>query len=635
MEKTLVAVYKNINGNITLAIESAFRKAVFFRLANYLDNGVYGIFFDLPSSPCYRSFCDTKIENEVQRCYGALPKRYKDSFFVAIRPRRYNVKQGRADAFSCENGVKGALYELLNGKKEYSLLLGEMPSSFSHLYFTDSEGLLEAGGLNALIKISQTTLKNVFPAVNISKSSLSQSIIRKKTTSEIKSTPFSAIKTAKRKSQISYSAFEGLYLTENHLKNTQKDKNNALYLKKIFVFDTPTTEKASVFRHFIIKKDYPRFAYRTAIAASRIFTKTVEKGCTNVNSAVDCALILTALVPMNMFLLLGTAEALESCELLFNTLEEAICVGEIKKDCGKLLFLLVVLEKLYSLRTDSDSRFWSLKLRTENLISIVQAYIKTNIAIHNDIFLSLCYKDTRVNIASPQAVPPLLAAFFSKNDTAPYSFSTDNLSRLEPALCTLICAANICFDGIFYHALNSSPVFLARSTLLGRAEQFNGTKSEKFPKTLTASFEPQSKSAFLSCSAFSPVKLRFSAVGADITLLPYAAYLEKLYRHFSTHNNSIADIYCFISSMYTDLLYNLIRTKNLFPTLSICIILESSRYSSPAHMGKKDGLNIISITDTEKCQNAIKNAVFVKRLYPHTTLFDLETDFRKDTCETI
>ena len=235
MEKTLIAVYKKIGGNITISIESAFRKAIFLRLSNYLENGIYGIIFDLPDAPCYRSFCDSKIEEETQRCYDTLPQKYKDRFFIALRPRRYNIKQGKEDAFSCEKGVKGAFSELIEGKNEYLLLLGEIPSDFSQLYFSDSEGCLEAGGLNALIKIARTTFKNVFPSIVVSKTDFIPSKIDKKTN-------FFPFEINLLKFGNSFSAYEGLYFKQEKLMHKQ-EKNSLFIQRNVFKASFFTSKK--------------------------------------------------------------------------------------------------------------------------------------------------------------------------------------------------------------------------------------------------------------------------------------------------------------------------------------------------------------------------------------------------------
>ena len=95
MKKIPVAVFTKISGNVTSCVEKSFYKAVFLHLSNYFENAVYGTVIDLPDSPCYKSYGDREITEAASRCYGSLPKEYRDSFFVMVRARRYNVKHSK------------------------------------------------------------------------------------------------------------------------------------------------------------------------------------------------------------------------------------------------------------------------------------------------------------------------------------------------------------------------------------------------------------------------------------------------------------------------------------------------------------------------------------------------------------
>ena len=601
MKKTALTVYKKIGASITQDIEGAFYKAVFLKLSNHLENAVYCIVFDLPDAPCYRSFCDSRIEQEIVRCYGALPKKHKEKLFIALRPRRYNVNKSKIDAFSCENGFSGALSSLLNGSMDFPFTLGRIPKDIDIVYFSGSDGMIEAGGINALIRETEFTEKNIFPLI--------------KSSGDVHSV-------LKKEKNGCFSGLEGLYIKKNLVAGSDKPKQEGCRLiRSVFVLDLPQNvfsgKGTLAFRR---RSEYPRAVYRAFLATSRSFLRQFENSFAQTEGAQAAAYTLCALIIMKIFGTLGRRETIEGSAILFDILEQALYTEDGKSYAGKLLFLLTLLKDLYTSLSATDSLFFPLTLQADCLISLISQSISTDIAYNDDTFLYLCHYNQLPEIGSVYQMPSLLQACLSITEADVYRFIANGIDDLETALCVMIAATNVCFDTNFKEMLFKNPIFLARSSFLARIQPWREDKKDTAcSKTHKNQCDAPLRTLLLQ-SSLSSVRSRFFEHGIDQALIPYAAYLESVLRHFYIQDNKTKVIICYNITHNSFLLKNLFEVSPMFKDIQLRFAFNNEylfKKAQELYPGRKTSVLVTDIRSHEKSE---KDSAIILTVSRDTTL---------------
>ncbi len=643
MKKIAVAVFTKINRNVTLCIEKAVHKAVFLHLSNYFEDAVYGTVIDLPGSPCYKSHGDREIIEAVSRCYGALPKKYKESFFVVVRARRYNVNRSKSEAFCCENGAYGALNDLIAGNMADYYTLGNVPDKYEYLFFSGSDKVIEAGGINALLKIAAATGKNVFPYIKnapysdyVANSLSDISDNSGKRGFNIKKR---ALNSGKREKTFSF--LEGLYIREKarsikleRIGVTEKSftpKGDCILLKSVYVLNNPLNkvlapnkEPFSTGAPFKRRKDFSRFSYRAALAASRVFNGKIEKNCISVADETEAAECLVALIAMRGFGFLGDAELIESSETLLDIIEEETLCEDKNTDKGKLLFLITAVTAVYSRIAFLNSLYWPIGLRVKELRLRLEKQITTRIVNNDNVYVAMCCNKAVLNINKNYALPKLMEMILSENE-ADISFGARGFEDVENALCVLAVASNVCFHGNIRDYLLCDPVFGARSSYLSRmtAEKTDFTT----PKERKS--EKKKRQALLLGKGLLPVKTRFSERGVDTQVIPFVAYFQRITRQIPINNNLTVVKICYIVDSDFSLLTALVKATSMATQISVCLIFSNFRAFAKAEKMFGEKVSLFLSDDKEKCEEVKRSSVLVRRLTSETTLSELMEEAKR------
>ncbi len=695
MKKIAVAVFTKISGNVTLCVEKAFYKALFLHLSNYFENAIYGAVIDLPDSPCYKSYGDREITEAVSRCYGALPKKYKDSFFVIVRARRYNVKHTKSAAFCCENGAFGALSDLLSGNTEYYFTLGEVPESYDYLYFSAYNGVIEAGGIKALLDTAVITGKNVFPFIKDApyvgdnanplkdapyvgdnanplkdvlrvgdNTKLLKNALRVGDLKDASDIGYSTrpLKYAKdngkalflntkngrfklsNKEKNGFSALEGLYIKEkassikgkvhgikekntkgSDKKSSLPSKGESVLLKSVYVLNIPeNVEGGYKEAPFKRKRSFSRFAYRAALAASRLFTGIIEKDCVSVTDAEEAAECLVALVAMRAFNFLGEEELLKKSDILLDIIDEKMFIGYEKGDKGKLLFLLTVILSAYSALARFYSVFWSSVLRIKSMCVNLKAHISSMFVEIDSIYLVMCYKRAVADMNKKYYIPRSMEAMLSEKETDIFLQGND-FEDIETAFCVLVIACNVCFCGNIKDFLLSAAVFRAKSSYLMRTDR----EKQSIRRVFTDKRSVGKESFLLSKQGLSPVKERLLQSGANPSLVPFMAYFEKLIRQNPINNDNKVVKICYIVKNSSLLLENLVRASAAIPEITVSVIFDNSYAFTKARKTFGDKAEIFLCGDRERCDEVKRSSYVVRRLAAETTLSELMKEARE------
>ncbi len=605
MKNITVAVYEKLCANVTNTVEKAFYKSVFLQNSNYLENALYGVIIDLADAPCYKSYGDKEAEDAVKRCYCALPAAYRKNTFAVIRARRYNIKTAKAPSYCCENGAYGALKGLLYGILECTLILGELPKDPKIIYFSASNGIIEAGGINALIKEGMCREKNVFPF----------------------------IKTAKK---CSFSVFEGLYFKDNFF-NTEKSvithstkriytKYGNLLLKNIYVYNMPEIQKKRNILNFEKKVNFSRSAFRSAIAASRIFMKMKEKSEFFINSPEDALFSLNAYVAMYAFGFLGEKEVTLNSEELMDIFEEMLSENFEIIHKSHIILLITSLISVYSRLAVSISEFWVLKLRLEKIYSILNDDNSKFIDKNENIYLIMCYKNAIPDLNKKYYMPILLKIMLEENEKN--LFQHVNFNDIFSCFIVLVRAVNLCFSDNFRSFLFDFPVFAAKSSFLARIidqeseKLYNDVEKNNMVKKYDVYFHTLKK------SGLDPVKERFFKCGEDIILLPYAAYLEEIVKKSPMYGkNKIVKI-CYISDVLSPILCKIIKSASVVSGVSINIILSNKYFTNKAKSKFFGKAEFFSAENKELCENIIKDSYYVQKITYQTSLLSLMENAR-------
>lgn len=640
MKKIAVAVFTKINDNTTLCIERAVYKAVFLHLSNYFEDAVYGTVIDLPDSPCYKSHGDREIIETVSRCYGALPRKYKESFFIVVRARRYNVNRTKSEAFCCENGAYGALNDIISGNNEWFFALGNVPSSYEYLYFSGSDGVIEAGGINALLRIAAITGKNVFPCIKNEPYSEYEPRYSVDVASGQKKLFFSEKRRegSLLKKEKMFSSSEGLYIRKKwRLEKVEKGssafnkrygavpKYGCIQLKSVYVLNIPRDiallNSGGLYER---KKSFSRFAYRAALAASRVFAKKTEKACISVVDDTEAAECLVALIAMRCFGFLGDAELIERSEILLDIIEEKTLYEDKKTDKGKVIFLINLASAAYTKTAFLNSLYWPIKLRASEVCLRLKRKIKTKDVNNGNVYHVMCCNEADLNINKRYALPKLVGMMLSEKESD-MTFKALCFDDVEAALCVLAVASNVCFRGNIREFLLSDPVFRAKSSYLSRMTV--GRSDLDIPKEVES--VKVKTEALLSNKGLVPVRECLYERGADARVIPVIAYFQKIIRQIPINNNSIVVKVCYIVDRICPLLVDLVRTASAYSGICVCIIFSNFRAFSKAEKIFIGKANLFLSDDTEKCEAVKRSSVIVQSLTPETTLSELMTVARR------
>ena len=636
MKKIAVAVFTKISGDITLCIERAVYKAVFMHLSNYFEDAVYGVVIDLPDSPCYKSYGDREIIETLSRCYGALPKKYKESFFAVVRARRYNVNRTKSEAFCCENGASGALGDLISGNNEWYFALGSVPENCEYLYFSASDGVIEAGGIKALLKITAQSGENVFPYIKNAPYSdylvnalHSAANVHKKPRFNIKNSPFNPKKKGK-----TFSFIEGLFIREKirndksvRIGRKERDvtKGEGVLLKSVCVLNFPPNNGSGYTEApFKRKKDYSRFSYRAALAASRFFTKIIEKNCVAVEDCIEAAECILALIAMRGFGFLGEDELLKNTDILLDIIEEKMLIGYEKKEKGRLLFLLTSVCSAYSCMAPFYPVFWSCLLRVKEICGLLETQVMSTVAEKNNVYLIMCCKKAVLDIDKENNVPKLIKIMLSEG-VEDISFQGGDFNNTEDAMCVLIAASNVCFHGNIRSFILSNPIFRAKSSYLTR---MNEEKSD-FRVLKARNPEKNKTEAFVSSSGLLPVKDSLSQCGADVHTVPFIGYFQKLIRQIPINNYLTVVKICYIVDNNLSLLECLIKAAAATEGVSLCVIFNNSYSFAKAEKRFAGRVRLLLSDDKEKCDEVKRSSVIVRLLTSETTLSELMEDVKE------
>ncbi len=613
MGKIAVAVYAKISGNAEREVRAAFKRAVLLKNSDYFENGVYGVVLDPPDSPCYKSCGDGNIVLAAERCLGSLPGKCRDKFFVTVRARRYNVNRGRGDAFSCEGGALGALRDLTEGGGGEIFSGGAAVSDAEYVYFSASGGVIEAGGINGLLKIALSEGRGVLPLIKAGKSA-----------HRSEAADNGEVHIPKRMRGGCFSLAEGLYPC-----GTAVSPKSVAVCEKICVLEEmracePCRAETKTVKK---KKNYPRSDYRAALSAARCFNALTENRCASVSSVTETVYKLTALTAMRMLGFLGEAELLKLSDELLCVAEEAICVKIPTESLGENVFLLTVLLGAYRVLAQTEPFFLGLGLRAGELKRFLLSKCKPLIGENDSFYLIMCCESAVLNVFTEYTVPRLMKAALSENACGEYRNVGGSELSDKTALCVLMSASNACCELNIRDFALSDPVFGAKLSLLNRAK--NKSEAEKEPDLCSEMkdkvFDPTPVFGY---NWLNPVKKRFFRSGVELAVLPYAAYIEELVRCAYVDNNAKSVKICYITANVSPLTRNLLNAAELFEKVFVCMVFESRYALELARREYRGRAELIFGSDAEICRRACGDAAFIRRLTPFTTLSELQAEIR-------
>lgn len=575
-----VTVVYEADGNA----EKAFRRLGDVYNSNYIENAVYGVILDLPPSVCYRAVSDGKISEGARRYFEEMKRGKNGRFFCAVRQRRYlsdlaELKKYRASyaRFACEGGALGALASLIdikkNGCEGFFAYYGTKDfSDCDKVYLSGYDeggenGVLPyPGTINALCERFDGK-KAIFPKITTDRRSF-------------------------------FDEREGLYpFAEYKGRSTE------------CAFCAGVCKDNAITQHALTPS---RFTDAVLYGVMEIYRDG------DINSVSDAALTMCAVTGLKEIGRLGAEEAFEISENIFGRLRERLFSSALDKDETESAFLLTVLSGAYSKFSSEYPEFIFLKNDVRETADILLRH-----SISDNVYGFFCSKEysrrsdterlsfvaktiifgssfdelnaflrARIGITSDIRALAGIAVYDCQNAFSGYLSS---LPELEYKLRYL---RSLGSTGGYYDALNA----------------YNGARRLRVEEMLGA-------------QSFYPLRMRFADCGCDISLLPFAAYLERCRAYQSQMGDKEHTLTLFADNAYP-LVKLMLRASAIDPKAKICVVTRD-RYSHNALKKASSGRARL-ITRGECSVKEIKNASAVTRqITPYTVLSELCSELER------
>ncbi len=580
MGNTVTVVYE-ADGNA----EKAFRRLSDVYNSNYMESSVYGVIIDLPPSVCYRTVSDCKISEGAKRYFEEMKRGKNGRFFCAVRQRRYlsdltELKKYRSSyaRFACEGGAIGALGLLIDIKKNgieglFAYYGTNDLSDCDKVYLCgyDENGengvLPYPGTVNALCERFDGK-KAIFPKITLDKRSF-------------------------------FDPREGLYpLAENKGRATE------------CAFGAGVCKDNGIVTSALSPS---RFTDAALYGVIRLYRDG------NINSISDAALMMCAVAGLKEIGRLGAEEAFEMSENVFSVLRQLLFSSELSKDESESAFLLTVLSGAYSKFSSEYPEFIFLKNDVRETADILLRH-----STGESIYGFFCSKEHSRRSEKEKL------SFVAK--TIIFGTSLDELNCFLRAR-----AGNMTYDiramaGIavydrqneFRGYLNTLPELEYKMRYLRSL----GSAGGYYDALNTYNGARRSRvDGMLGAQSFYPLRMRFADCGCDISLLPFAAYLERCRAYQSRVGDKENTLTLFADNAYP-LVKLMLRASAIDPEATVCVVTRD-RYSHNALKKASSGRARL-ITRSECSVKEIKNISAVTRqITPYTVLSELCSELER------
>ncbi len=583
MGNTVIAVYE-ADGDA----EKAFQRLNAIYNSNYINDAVYGAVIDLSPSVCYISASDEKTVKTAKRYFEETVRDKKERFFCALRPRRYlsdpnKLKKYRNvyARFACENGALGAIDALIgsikSGKECFYAYFGtEIFSDCDRLYFS---GYDENGDKGVLpypdtIKRLCERYKDkeaLFPKITIGRRSF-------------------------------FNVSEGLYPFERY--NKRKNICDACVGKSEESNRVVTCDNENAVRRF------------NDIAFRGICDICVRN---EIESVSDAALMMCAVAAFREQKRLGDFETLEMSENIFVKLRSVFFSGYGNENEGESAFLLTLLFGVYSKLSCGYPEFHFLKNDVKDMAAILLSHIK-----NDNGYGFLCSKEYCDPCGTDQMSFMAKTVVWGTDREELKSFLNMRGEELFEDIRAMASVAVYAVQNAFRECLSKVPELEYKIRYL-RSNRKNISFAE-CEKVYHAPFLFGAE-ALKYESGFYPVRARFAKNGCDISLLPFAAYIEVCRERQKRYQNKRYALTLFSDTAYP-LAYLILRASAIDPDAEICVVTKD-KYSHGALKKASSGRARLLTHYECSVKEMRRLSAVVRQITPYTVLGDLLSELNE------
>ena len=564
--------------------EKAFRRLGDVYNSNYIENAVYGVILDLPPSVCYRTVSDGKISESAKRYFEEMKRGKNGRFFCAVRERRYlsdlaELKKYRSSyaRFACEGGALGALASLIdikkNGCEDFFAYYGTKDfSDCDKVYLSgyDESGekgvLPYPGTINALCERFDGK-KAIFPKITVDK-------------------------------RLFFDEREGLYpFVEYEGRATECVFCAGVCNDKVI---TPSDVAPS------------RFTDAVLYGVMELYREG------NINSVSDAALMMCAAAGLKEIGRLGAEEAFEISENVFGRLRELLFSSALNKDESESAFLLTVLSGAYSKFSSEYPEFIFLKSDVRETADILLRH-----SVSDCVYGFFCSKEYVRRSGTEKMSFVAKAIIFGSSGEELNAFLRSRMSITSDIRALAGIAIYDC-QNAFAAYLGALPELEYKMRYLRYVGSTNG-----YYDALSAynGARRVRLEGMLGAQGFYPLRMRFADCGCDISLLPFAAYLERCRAYQRRVGDKENTLTLFADSAYP-LVKLMLRASAIAPEVKVCVVTRD-QYSHNALKKASSGRARL-ITRSECSVKEIKNASAVTRqITPYTVLSELCSELER------
>ena len=581
MKNSVITVYQ-ADGNA----QTAFGRLNDVYNSNYIENAVYGAVIDLPPAVCYRTVSDVKISENAKRYFEEMRRGKKGRFFCAVRQRRYisdasELKKYRISyaRFACEGGAKGALSAIIDIKTEGT-------EGFFAYYgtsqFFDCDKVYLSG-------YDENGEKGVLPYPGTVNALFDRF--------DGKNTILPKIITDKRSF---FDPSEGVYAFE-------KGHNGVA---------TECRFCAGVCRDIVT---HPKIADKKRLVDAVLYGVTEKYRMGEIYSVSDATLTMCTVVALKELGRLGAMEAFEMSENVFDRLRERLFSSEFNGNDGECAFLLTVLSGAYKKLSEEYPEFMFLKNDARETAEVILRH-----SANGGGYGFFCSREYSKRSETERLSFIAKTVIFGSSAEELKAFLNTRAENVTSDTRTLAVTAVWNAQEAFFGYLKAIPELEYKIRYLrltgadkGYYDALNAYGTAHRPRA----------EKMIETQSFYPVRMRFAECGCDITLLPFASYIEKC----RAYQNRIGEKENTLT-LFTDRAYPivklLLRAAAIDPKAVVCVVTRDG-YSHNALKKASSGRARL-ITRSECSAKAIKEASAVTRqITPYTVLSELLTELEQ------
>lgn len=573
MGNTVTLVYE-ADGNA----EKAFQRLRDIYNSNYIENAVYGVILDLVPSVCYRTVSDGKISEGAGRYFEEMKRGKSGRFFCAVRERRYlsdltELKKYRSSyaRFACEGGAIGALASLIDIKRNGS-------ESFFAYYgtkdFSDCDKVYLSGydenGENGVLPYPGTV------------NALAERFDGEKAI-------FPKITVDKRSF---FDEKEGLYPFSE--------------------YKGRSTECAFCAGKCDDKREGKLEPSRFTDAVLYGSMKLYREG--DINSVSEAVLMMCAVAALNERGRLGAEETFEISENVFERLRELIFASVLEKDESESAFLLTVLSGAYAKLSSEYPEFVFLKNDVRETADILLRH-----SINNNVYGFYCSRKYSKISATDKL------SFIAK--TIIFGVSGEELNAFLRTRISIVSDIRALAGIAVYDSQNAFCEYL--STIPELEYKMRYLRSIGSTSGYYDSLNAYNGTRRLTVGArgLYPLRMRFADCGCDITLLPFAAYLERCRKYQRSVGEKEHTLTLLADNAYP-LVKLMLRASAVEPEATVCVVTRD-RYSHNALKKASSGRARL-ITRSECSVKEIKEvSAVIRQITPYTVLSELLSELER------